>query len=451
MNNEEKKIKLSELISDLSDPTFKDTNKTDYWIQILCEIYQKDFRHSYSYIFVELQKLLENKNEDIIEALGENLNLLDGKIDDKIVTSNYIDKNLEDTAKAYKKFSDHIKLEIGRYNFIQKELTEYAKKSDITSIGNEFPKELKEKIDNNADRVDRMQPVLTDAKRSLEEIDDKLRENQSLSITVLTIFAAVVLAFSGGITFEAGVFKGIADASAYRLVFIVALTGMILFNTIFCLLYIIGKITNKDISAQCKYNCKNRIETDKCGDGFCKKPFANISFICKVLHKYLYVFFVNITFFLIMYTDFILWMNQFKNNWIIIFYFLVLPLLLISTTLFFISSINKMIQIKRFKLNYKLNLLSKYLYPSKQNIYDKLRIFNIFSSDDEQKNFNSFIEENLNEPFQNLLQKINIYIEQNINYVGNKITWYKHHGNKKLWNTYSKCLQEKLEVLEASE
>ena len=48
----------------------------------------------------------------------------------------------------------------------------------------------------------------------------------------------MVLAFSGGITFEAGMLQGMAAASPYRL----------LFNTIFALLYMVGNPASENES-----------------------------------------------------------------------------------------------------------------------------------------------------------------------------------------------------------
>ncbi len=108
----------------------------------------------------------------------------------------------------------------------------------------------------------------------MDKIDSKLDSNKISSITTLTIFSAVVLAFSGGITFEAGMLQGMAAASPYRLVFTIALTGFILFNTIFALLYMVGKMAEKSINGKCKYwKEKDFVKNGnaKCGGGCCSK------------------------------------------------------------------------------------------------------------------------------------------------------------------------------------
>lgn len=72
--------------------------------------------------------------------------------------------------------------------------------------------------------------MVIDAKRDIDieidKIDDKLEKNSMSSITTLTIFSAVILAFTGSITFSSGVFTEIRQTSPFRLVFIAALIGI---------------------------------------------------------------------------------------------------------------------------------------------------------------------------------------------------------------------------------
>ena len=120
--------------------------------------------------------------------------------------------------------------------------------------------------------INAMRPTVAQAQKQLDNLDEKLESNKISSITTLTIFSAVILAFSGGITFESGIFKGMVESSAYRLVFTIALSGFILFNTIFALLYLVGKMAGKPISTRCKYIVTENgyyEQCQSCGDGYC--------------------------------------------------------------------------------------------------------------------------------------------------------------------------------------
>ena len=301
MTEQEKTDELISLIDKLCDANFaKDISTLDIWIEKLEKIYANGYRHTYSDIFYKVQSVISNNpDSEILEILGENLNEL-GKRLAELLSHNIDDANLQNASVSYKKFSDHIKLEIGRYNFIKSqfdiEIHPNDSNSKSTDIKHAEIDEINKKIDKVSAAVDNIRPVATEAKKQMDKLDDKLENNKISSITTLTIFSAVVLAFSGGITFEAGIFKGMVESSAYRLVFTIALTGFILFNTIFALLYLVGKMAGKTISTRCKYMSTDSEFpniTRRCGDGYCQKECNTVSLFCKILHKYSYVFVVN--------------------------------------------------------------------------------------------------------------------------------------------------------------
>ena len=64
-------------------------------------------------------------------------------------------------------------------------------------------------------------------------------------ISILGIFAAIVLAFVGGITFSSSVLQNIGSVSIYRLLMIVDLLGFVLINVIYLLVKFIFAINDK--------------------------------------------------------------------------------------------------------------------------------------------------------------------------------------------------------------
>lgn len=104
--------------------------------------------------------------------------------------------------------------------------------------------------------------------RTLEEIDEKLKkEEESIAIveeraknvkkrikkqqtqyiTILGIFASIVLAFVGGLTFSTSVLSHMHEVSIYRLVFVICCIGFLIFNTLFALFGFILRITEKEV------------------------------------------------------------------------------------------------------------------------------------------------------------------------------------------------------------
>ena len=375
MDEKTKIIELNRLIEDLCEKDFsKNKEKISIWIQKLNKIYANDYRHTYSEIFSTIQKMISEDNSEKLEALGENLNVLGDEIK-KQYENNSDDANLKATAYSFKKFSDHINLEIGRYNFIK---SYFSKNKSVDSLqvpsdenlGDEV-ESIKGMLDGLSKDIDNMRPTIVRAESAvdkvdskIEKIDSKLESNKISSLTTLTIFSAVVLSFSGGITFEAGIFKGMSEASPYRLIFTIALTGFILFNTIFVLLYLVSKLADKNIGAKCKYWSNNGSNSNLniCGNGFCNKQCHSSNVFCRIIHKYSYVAFVNIVLIWTMYIDFFLWV--FKEQQINRIHILCQ---LIPVFLFMIIVVTNMIyqkvKMERMKLKFKLEVLKNIVLP----------------------------------------------------------------------------------------
>ena len=369
MNEVDKKAELQELIESLCDVSFsKDTKKIDEWIQRLNKIYANKYRHTYSDIFFKLQEIIAKSDSEVLETLGENLDVLKEKIE-SLVSQNCDDENLKITLSGYKKLADHINLEIGRYNFIKNQFATTATPSvpSTTPIAATIDKELEEKVDKLADDVKKMRPITTQAQRELDKLDSRLESNKISSITTLTIFSAVVLAFSGGITFEVGMLQGMASASAYRLVFVIALTGFVLFNTIFALLYLVGKLAGKSISTKCRHCSSDPSNNGKCtcGDGTCTKELATGSIFCRILHKYCYVLIINIILLLVMYSDFFLWLFNGQASDIRFIVSQTIPLIILVFFLLCLL-VKKKVYTHRNKLKFKMAILQKMVAPEEK-------------------------------------------------------------------------------------
>lgn len=84
--------------------------------------------------------------------------------------------------------------------------------------------------------------VEEEVKKSKEENQKEIKAFQKEYIAILSIFSAVVLAFSGGLTFSSSVLENVSEVSMYRLVFIALLIGFVLLNLFFGLFHYIRDI-----------------------------------------------------------------------------------------------------------------------------------------------------------------------------------------------------------------
>lgn len=91
-------------------------------------------------------------------------------------------------------------------------------------------------------------------KKTISDQGQKSLEN---SITILGIFVGVVMVFFGGFTILENTIGGMTTVTPYRLIFIMLLFGMVLFDVVVMLFYLVGKLTNKSIACQWCYYKKS--------------------------------------------------------------------------------------------------------------------------------------------------------------------------------------------------
>lgn len=445
MTDQEKTAELLNLMEVLCDANFaKNSSDIDNWIFKLNRIYANEYRHAYSDIFFKLQQIIsQSSNSEVLDILGENLNVLGSRID-ILAAKNSEDANYKNTAFGYKKFSDHIKLEIGRYNFIKSYFSSKQSDKEIAPVSERTLTEITPKLTGLEKAIDDMRPTVTKAQkiaeqadRQLSGLDEKLENNKISSITTLTIFSAVILAFSGGITFEAGIFNGMANSTPYRLVFTIGLTGFILFNTIFALLYLVGKMAGKRISTKCKYLSFEENEGAKkaCGDGYCIKSCSEVTVACKILHKYSYVFVINCVLIYTLYSDFFLWLGNGKiSN--IIFVLSQVALVAVILVIAIVSLVCKKLRLKRIKLHYKVEILQEILEPQEDNsiINNMNRLLKkVIGATVNKSMTDKFLEtvqgKNGKEAFQSLEEFINEHLIDN-NRLATSVSRYENKVNK---------------------
>lgn len=388
MTDKEKTGELLSLIDALCDVNFaKEQNNIDGWVSKLNKVYSNEYRHTYSDIFFKIQQIMSDtlsnndaSDTEVLEVLGENLNVLGNRIDE-LAAQNSDDANYKNTVSGYKKFSDHIRLEIGRYNFIKSRFTGTAADGNSGKATDEHSAIDTERVLKLEQAINAIRPRVAQAQKQLDSLDEKLESNKISSITTLTIFSAVILAFSGGITFESGIFEGMVASTSYRLVFTIALSGFILFNTIFALLYLVGKMAGKRISTKCKYMVNsddNYNQCQSCGDGYCTKECAEVSIACRIFHKYSYVLAIDAILLYVLYTDFFLWYSK----GVLLspaFYLPQIFLILIIIASYCVHRVRKNRRLKRIKTHYKVAILTDILEPKAPMASALIRLGEIIS------------------------------------------------------------------------
>lgn len=138
-------------------------------------------------------------------------------------------------------FYDHVNLDIARIA--------YSDGADRRISGESSIENLQSQINSMHQELQKAQEIKHDyeiTEKKIVAAENKLDNSQKEYITILGIFAAVVLAFTGGIAFSTSVLNNIAKANAYRTITIALIIGLVLINVLFGLFYYINSLVNKD-------------------------------------------------------------------------------------------------------------------------------------------------------------------------------------------------------------
>lgn len=285
----EKREELINLFSEITESVYTDAEHTEIiskMIEILKNVERVDFSDSYSIVTTLL------KNSQDIECVNGNLQTLKDKCKEEFEKSESIE------LQKVIKFFDYCLLECVRYADFTSKFDAF--KSTIGAASNN----AEEAINMQAENLINVQEELVDAQSELFDVKNRLDSSVQYSVTILSIFAGISLAFTGGITLLANAFTSMQGVSKYRLLFLVLLTGFILFNIIASLMFIVSRFNQRDIGVACKsgYYCEN-----------CKKRLVT-GVVCQGVNKYPHITVVNILFLVLMYIIFIAWLFSPNNQ-----------------------------------------------------------------------------------------------------------------------------------------
>ena len=191
------KIFLEKLCDiDISNSTLKEE---------LLRIYDKDFRHSYSDVTMYLFNITE-ADYSKLEAMVSRIKAILEEIDDR------------DLRGRIFKLYDHLNLELVRLKYL------LPKIQDTNS-----------KIQEANNKVDDLTKQTNDIKKNAEDM-------QKNYITILGIFASIVLAFVSSLAFSTSVLQNIDKASIYRLIAVISLIAIFIVNILNSLFSFIKQI-----------------------------------------------------------------------------------------------------------------------------------------------------------------------------------------------------------------
>lgn len=248
LNEQEKRDSLQQLLTDLSksQDVLKDSKtRSEYFLRLESIYYNTgsaNFRHYYSDIFACLTLIDGDPSLGNLDVLAQNMNTL--KEGYKSVNRDD-DGNTIDIGKEIIKLYDHINLDISRINYSKRMANESSSELAKARL---LISELDQKIkDSETARTEAIEHLNNESIKLKEEVRTGQKNMQNEYITILGIFAAIVLAFTGGLTFSTSVLENIEKATPYRILAIVLILGLILFNLIWLLIDFLRDINGKSI------------------------------------------------------------------------------------------------------------------------------------------------------------------------------------------------------------
>ena len=248
LNEQEKRDSLNEILIELSksqDILKEPKDRVPFFVRLESIYYnynKENFRHYYSDIFSTLSLIDGDSSLGSLDVLAQNI---------QTIKDGYVPKNNDengeiiDISKEIVKLYDHTNFDIARINYTKtmtnETMSELAKnRLLVTNLENnvrESEDSLKE-LSNQA---------IEDLKQLSRKVQDRQEDMQKEYITILGIFAAIVLAFTGGIVFSSSVLENIDKSSIYRITLIAFIIGLVFFDLIWLLIDFIRDINGKVI------------------------------------------------------------------------------------------------------------------------------------------------------------------------------------------------------------
>lgn len=228
---------LEELLKEMSNEL--SPQKTDEFYGLLVQIYDNDqLRHSYARITKLVVGMLSNKKEDSVTCILQNLNCIQEKMEEERQTNTSLYVQVG-------KLSDHINLEVYRYNYYKNTAGEAEYLVNQMQIAKEQLQKSYEDCEfrNDIDLLKSQRNELSDKANEAKELVKNL--NLQL-VSVLGIFAAVIVSFFGGFSYFTSVFSNISG-DPEKLMLLASLVGFVVFNLIVFLISSISFIINKPI------------------------------------------------------------------------------------------------------------------------------------------------------------------------------------------------------------
>lgn len=228
-----KRAEFVQLLKDLAKTQNPSYQEKDLFFSRFKDLYyvpedENGFRHFYSDILPVLNEIRKN---DPISGSFEYLLLNLDALRRDYTPEGTSDLVAVDVQKHIRKLYDHVNLETQRIL--------YSDSADYKLSNDKAIRDITQKI-NHAEAS------ILAAQERVKENERRIENTQKEYIAILGIFAAIVLAFTGGLAFSSSILEYMHTVSIYRILTIALVIGLVLFNVIHLLVWYINKIVRDE-------------------------------------------------------------------------------------------------------------------------------------------------------------------------------------------------------------
>lgn len=217
----------------LVDEDLTNEESLDKSLNYLFAFLEEHKRLLYSVITRELRSISEDENRiGLLEKPYENCKIL-LTLDDSVLNAilaktqpDVSDEQIQRLKISFIKIYDHVNLAMSQFMALSR-VEDVAK----TSIDQHI-EITKSRFDDHVSRI----------KSDVENVEQEIKNSQKDYITILGMFASIVLAFTNGLAFNTSVLENMHNNSIYRIVFVATLLAETTIHLVYLLFDFIYKI-----------------------------------------------------------------------------------------------------------------------------------------------------------------------------------------------------------------
>lgn len=246
---------LKSIILELSERLLDNDDMIEQYLNRLSKIYEDGFKHRYSDFFPIILTVRKNDNSYDNDYLMNNLESMDYYLEKLQSSGDKRYDKYQDMYLPFVKLIDHLNLQISQLTY-----------SNL-SLGESRFQQLRVQLQVSDEAVQRANKAIEKVNKDVKKANQQANKMQAQMATILGIFAAIVIAFSAGLTVLGNSISAIGQAQyPESIVLALIICGIIIFDTLSYLMYMVSRIIDKNILIGCKakscaecnenYSCK---------------------------------------------------------------------------------------------------------------------------------------------------------------------------------------------------